>query len=305
LFAAAVLKPPHWIARASQLGAACASAAFGVELALISHGALFGALAYVLLGIAMAVAALEPFARRDDPRRQADLLPLLSGTIALTAAALLVLGPNSVSGVPVSAFPRAPYTLLVVGLSLLVTQFASSRLPVEPIARLIGAVTFVALAYFSASVAYVRWSTLVLTVGVAIGLVGMPWLEPRLRRIDPGTLRTRLGFSFAVGIALPLLGLAAFDTARETSTMTNQALSQQQGSMASASSMQPVRRSLGQMVARAPRSLVTRCSSVFAPAMRRPSRPSCRRSFISPYFPLARRFTTQKGGSSAPSLRRS
>jgi signal transduction histidine kinase/ActR/RegA family two-component response regulator len=202
LLASVALAPTRWVAVASH------ALAGGVLLLIAqgfgSTGGVTGSIVYGMLGLATAAA---PFLPRSDARSNAgpDLLALVAGTSAALIGATLLALPAQ------PAFDGVrPYTgalgpaFLGSGLALLYVQLRSAPPGAAWAAHLALAATYWA---FAGLVALPNRGTtgLLYYGGFGLAVALLPWLGPRMARVDPASLRTRVATALIAAAALPLL----------------------------------------------------------------------------------------------------
>ena len=116
---------------------------------------------------------------------------------------------------------------VLAGLGLVVVSLAP-RLPASLtwLVHLLAATAF--LAYTSqVSIPAGSLTGIIYYVGFGAVIAILPWLGPRLVRLNPGSLQTRLALALAIPTALAILAAIALDTAREERAVAAQALAAQ------------------------------------------------------------------------------
>jgi signal transduction histidine kinase len=196
-----------------------------------------GALNYAALGVGLLVSPWNLSGRfrlaRLSAWLDADLFVIVTAVAALGNGLTLLLRPDPVApglgqmGTPVQILLAGWF--LAAGMALLIAELAPSvphRAYVA--AAWLAAGAFWALPIVSGPAVLARWTSLLYYVGTGALLVVLPWVGPRLRQIDPASLRVRLCLALALGAAVPVLVVASFDADREIQAVTEQALAQQQ-----------------------------------------------------------------------------
>jgi signal transduction histidine kinase len=176
-----------------------------------------GLTVYSILGISTILAPLFcPPA--DRPATTGDYFAVVVGVSAVFNGSLMLLLPDQYRSTIFD--PVRPY-LLYYGLGFFVGGIGviwSHLRPQTPAAVSWGFHLLLAsaLSLFGPPVAWPNRAFTTIAYyngfGVVIGL--LPWLRPRLRRTDPGSLRTRLALAFGVAVSLPLVITMALVTSQ-------------------------------------------------------------------------------------------
>ena len=239
LLSAAVLRPARGVGVTAHLAAG--AALFTLAAIFSATGDWAGAASNAVLGLGIAWVGLDgPGAVGHPPRSWVgtahgpDLFAVLAGAAAVAAGLAMVAAPALTAPFAGAAYepirPALPWygaAFLGCGLILLAAHL-SGRVPVGArwAALLLAAGVFLA---FAAAVALPGrlWASVAYygTFGVAVAL--LPWLGPRLDRIDPASLRTRLALALASVAALPLILAMSLVTDRQMQVASAQALEQQ------------------------------------------------------------------------------
>jgi PAS domain S-box-containing protein len=205
LLAAGALAPPRpW--------SVAAHAAAGAVLLVLAQGfgaagGIAGALVYGPLGLATAAA---PLLRRDVAARAhaPSLLAVVLGASAVLLGVAALASPAQF-GTPAygdgrGLLPALGTALLVAGPALLFVQARRAPRAVVWAAHLGFGAVYMA---FAALVAVPGRGTtgIVYYGGFGLLVAVLPWLAPRLARIDPRSLRTRLALALIAASTLPLL----------------------------------------------------------------------------------------------------
>ncbi|MBI4491858.1 MAG: PAS domain-containing protein, partial [Chloroflexi bacterium] len=209
----------------------------GTALLLLASGfaityAWSGTALFATLGLATGLAPLLARAEERHPVSEGDLFALVMGAgSVLTGLIILVVPIRYGSPTFESVRPSVVLygaALLGGGLSMAVAQLRPSlRRAASWALHLPLAGTL--LVYLAAvELPLSRWTGIAFYGGFGVTLALLPWLGPRLRRLDRASLRTRLALTLAAAAALPLVVVVAVHTEREEHEVTAQALAQQQ-----------------------------------------------------------------------------
>ncbi|MBI4494049.1 MAG: sensor histidine kinase [Chloroflexi bacterium] len=228
---------PH--SRSQPLGRLClfalhfpAAAALLLAGGVIVSGIWAAVVHHAVLGLGTAVAPLLSHAREHRAGASGDLLALLLGvSTSLNGLVILALPDQfaaSTYGPARSALPWFGAVFLSGGLGLAATQLrAPVPLATHRAAHLMTAGAF--FAYLAAGPLPTRdWAGLAFYGGFGMVLALLPWLGPRLRRLDPASLRVQLVLATAAAAVLPLVVVLAVDTYRDERQTIAQALAQQE-----------------------------------------------------------------------------
>ncbi|MBA2447694.1 MAG: PAS domain S-box protein [Chloroflexi bacterium] len=188
---------------------------------------------HTILALGTMIPVLLPGASERGRRTGGcDLFIVLMGAGAALNGLLFLTLPGQFSG----AFfdPIRPnlawhgLAFLSSGLALVYTQLRPTLpLALSQAVHLLAASTFFAF-LIAAALPFRLWPSIAYYGGFGAVLAVLPWLGPRLRRIDPSSLRTRLALALAAAAALPLILAGAVETDREERWVTAEALTAQQ-----------------------------------------------------------------------------
>jgi signal transduction histidine kinase len=218
LISVALLSPRRRLTLAAHI-----LAAVPVLLLAFSAGAaggLTGLIVYTVLGVGTAVAPMlgpsEHEAFESGPVATGDLFAVVVGIGAILNGALMLLAPDQFGS---SIFnPVRPYlwafgtSFLVGGLGVVWTHtHPATPYPISWASHLL---LGVGLSIFGPPVAWPNraFTTIAYYNGYGALVAALPWLRPRLRRTDPGSLRTRLALAFGLAVSVPLVTTMALVT---------------------------------------------------------------------------------------------
>lgn len=206
LLAVALLAPRRRLLFVAHILAATPILLLGLSAA--AAGGWTGLTVYSILAIGTVIAPfLSP--PTDRPVIVGDLLAAVVGVSAIVNGSIMLLLPEQY-GSPIFN-PIRPYLplyglgFLLGGLGVVWTQVSTTA----PRHLMWGAHLLLGLS-LSAFGPPVAWPNRAFTTiayyngfGLVIGL--LPWLRPRLRRSDPGSLQTRLALAFGLAVSVPLV----------------------------------------------------------------------------------------------------
>ncbi len=192
------------------LGAAALLALAG---GFVESGIWTGTVEYTLLALATSLAPLLASPREPaQTKGRGDLFALAIGAATAINGLLFLVAPQLYSD-PLYDVPR-PYLgwygaiFLSGGLALVVTQIR----PQAPRLAVLASYWLVAGAFYAfglPNAGKAAWTGIAYFGGFGAILVLLPWLAPRLSRIDISSLRARLALSLAAATAIPLLLIVA------------------------------------------------------------------------------------------------
>lgn len=206
LIAVALLSPRRQIVMAAHTLAAAPLLMLGVSAG--AAGGWTGLTVYAILAIGTVLAPIfsPPL---DRPATTGDLFAVLVGISAVVNGSIMLLAPWQYQS---SIFdPVRPYLPLYgAGFLLGGLGVAWSHLrPGTPTVLFWGThlVLGVSLSTFGPPVAFPNraFTSIAYYNGFGILITFLPWLRPRLRRTDPGSLRTRLALAFGLAVSVPLV----------------------------------------------------------------------------------------------------
>ncbi|MBI4491539.1 MAG: PAS domain S-box protein [Chloroflexi bacterium] len=197
----------------------------------LATGVWAGTGVYTVLGLGTALAPFLSGVRGDQPESVGDLFALLMGVGAATTGLIMLGRPDQFSA-PIYnlARPYLPWhgaAFLGGGLALAATQLRPSwpRMASQVAHLLVAGAFFV---FLLALTLHLRaWTGIVYYGGFGLVLALLPWLGPRLGRVDPASLRTQLALALAAATALPLIVGATLDASQEDRVATTEALAEQ------------------------------------------------------------------------------
>jgi PAS domain S-box-containing protein len=180
-----------------------------IAFLLIRQNAHLEALKYAVLGSGVAVAGLTPGAWR--PRRgfkRGDLLAVILGAGSLLTGLALLVAPTFALGslYRLDAANGRVWGILFAlsGVFLIAVQEYSVNKWIYRAAHLAIAAVFLAFLPL-ATLPHREWAALFFFGGFGIVLAFLPWLGPRLERMEANSLRGRLAFTLAVAASAPLV----------------------------------------------------------------------------------------------------
>jgi PAS domain S-box-containing protein len=185
-----------------------------------------------LLGLGTLVAAFLPHWRRPDSQRPIDLFALVAAATIASCAVVLLVAPSAYSRTAsVNLGGLEPWYALglgVAGLTLLAAELRS--FPAGAAHRVACALVGAAFWSFVLLVAIPAKSAVGILYWGGSGLLvpALPWIGPRLRRLNHASLRTRFAFLTASVTALAVLATIALDVHSDESALTDVVLTQQQ-----------------------------------------------------------------------------
>ena len=208
------------------------SALLALAVGFIESGIWTGTVNYGVLALATAMA--PHLHRIGESRRTAeagDLFALAVGVGAAVNGLLFLAQPGLFWAHLYEALRPflAWYGLLFLtsGSALACAQLGSR----VPRAVNLGAHLAVALAFYAFALAnreHSTWTGVAYYGGFGLLLALLPWLAPRLRRIDLTSLKARLAMSLAAVTAIPLIAIVAVETERDERMAVARALGTQQ-----------------------------------------------------------------------------
>jgi diguanylate cyclase (GGDEF)-like protein/PAS domain S-box-containing protein len=212
LIGVAALRPRRLVVVAAHVWAGLALVSLSGGFIASSH--LPGISNYAILGLGTIIVSLVPHRWRQRLLLGQDSFAAVIG-IALTINGCYMLLMPEQFAAPIFDLVR-PYLLLfgpglvLGGLALLTIQSRPSfPRAVRWAAYLLPAT--VMLVYFTRGpLPYGSWTGTAYYGGFGISLALLPWLGPRLRRIDSGSLRLQFALALSVASALPLIGIVTF-----------------------------------------------------------------------------------------------
>jgi signal transduction histidine kinase len=171
-------------------------------------GGVTGLVVYSMLAIGTAVAPLlSPPA--DRPASTGDLLAVVVGISAVVNGTLMLLVPGQFQS---SIFDPVRASLPLFGLAFVLGGLGvtwSQLRPDTPVPIVWGShlLLGVTLSVFGPPIAVPNraFTTIAYYNGFGLLILLLPWLRPRLRRTDPGSLRTRLALAFGLAVSVPLV----------------------------------------------------------------------------------------------------
>jgi PAS domain S-box-containing protein len=236
------LRPASWLAVAAHLGASLTLLFLAIGLA--QTGGWFGATIYAVLAVGMMVAAGVTRVTRASTRHAGEAIAPTPELLKADLFAILIGVALALNGLASIAFPawfRAPAfdamspgllwlgpLLMLFGALVVVTQLnARANATLRWLCCL--ALVIVTIApLLGQAIALRVWTGIALYGGTSAALLLLPWLGPRLERIDPGSLRTRLAVTFGLTAALALILVVVVDANREETSIRRQVLASQQ-----------------------------------------------------------------------------
>src|SRR5262245_50728637 len=230
LIGVAALRPRRLVVVAAHVWAGLALMSLSGGFIASSH--LPGISNYAILGIGTIVVALVPSRWRTRGLLGRDGFASVLSVAMIGNGCYMIFMPAQFAA-PIFDLVR-PYLLLfgpgliVGGLSLLAVQLA----PAVPRGLIWGAYLFpaaVMLVYFTRGpLPYGSWTGTAYYGGFGVVLALLPWIGPRLRRIDSSSLRLQLALALIAASALPLIGAVAFVTDQQEKSVTERELALQQ-----------------------------------------------------------------------------
>ncbi|HEX7181805.1 MAG TPA: sensor histidine kinase [Thermoanaerobaculia bacterium] len=230
LLAVAVLRPrrrtsfpAHLLAGITLLALAASFAQSGIWVATA---------AYVLLGLGTAASGLISTRPGAAPDLRPELFPLLMSIIAAINGLTLVAWPDlsraSYFDPSRPALPALGAALLAGGVLLGAAQLwrGASRYFIIA-AHLAAGAAFFAFGTV-VSLRQHAWTALAVNSGYAFALALLPWISPRLARLNTSTLRTRLALVLATATSLALILTAAVATRQEERLAVRQVIATRQ-----------------------------------------------------------------------------
>ena len=208
----------------------------GIMLLLSSmfgtSGAWFGAIVFGALGAATLNAPWLARASRNDPAASSDLftiamcfgLGVVGIAIEATPGAFVMTGYDRLA--PYQHWHGASLvvaSLLAIWAQLDVRTPRWASWPAVLVLVGIGVLPMFARAFTQGI-----WTGITLHGICTIALLSAPWLGPRLDRIDPRSLNTRLAMTLAISSAVALITIVTIDANREESSLRSQASASQQ-----------------------------------------------------------------------------
>jgi signal transduction histidine kinase len=201
-----------------------------LAVGVIAVGAWLGATGYVFLAIGILVAAALPRTSLSFSPADRHLLPLVIGMSCLVSGLIVFSLPGQLAS-PVfdpvrNLLPLYGAGYLVGGLAVVGHQLRPFRstVLVRGAHLLLGASMWAFVAPF---VPLHVWSGIAYA-GIFGGAIALqPWIGPRLRRLDPASLRTRLAVTSSAVVALALIAMVALSTNQEEQTASTGALEEQ------------------------------------------------------------------------------
>jgi PAS domain S-box-containing protein len=233
LLGVSVLKPGRRLIGAIHFFAGVANAI--LALAFAQSQAWAGAAVYGMLAVGTMLAPLiavdEDATAPTDTSGTGDLFAFLMGAIAIVSGVSLLLFPQPFGGLaPSSTQPfLAPISiaLLVLGSALVLSQVRVISRTIT-LAAFLGVASMFVVWFVVAALPNRLWSGIVLFGGFGLILALLPWAGPRLRRLDPTSLRTRLSLALAIAAALPVIGTVSLAAGRDERFQVAEALQMQQ-----------------------------------------------------------------------------
>ncbi len=183
------------------------------------------------LGLGTAIAPLLPYQRSRHPEvGSIDLFALLMGVrITLDGPILLAsLGQQFSKPLYDPIRPHLPiYGMahLVIGLALLAVNFHPN--PPRKAFTLAHVLAGIVCWAWTLGLGVPTWNSLLYFGGLGTLLALLPWLSPRLRRLDPSALRTRLAVASVGIVTLPLLFAVVLVTFQEEQVVIERSLTLQ------------------------------------------------------------------------------
>jgi diguanylate cyclase (GGDEF)-like protein/PAS domain S-box-containing protein len=212
LIGVAALRPRHSLVIAAHAWAGLALISLSGGFIASSH--LPGISNYAILGIGTIVVALVSDRRRAWGLLGRDGFASVLGLALAVDGSYMIFMPGQFA-VPIFDLVR-PYLplfgsgLIAGGLSLLAVQLY----PAVPRALAWGAyflpAAFMLVYLTRGPLPNGSWTGTAYYGGFGVVLALLPWLGPRLRRLDPSSLRLQLSLALIVASALPLIGAVAF-----------------------------------------------------------------------------------------------
>ncbi|MDP8924711.1 MAG: ATP-binding protein [Chloroflexota bacterium] len=223
LIGVAALAPRRSLVILAHLVAGGVLLAFGVA----TSGGWMRTLGYVALALGTAAAPILSGAtawRAGSP----DLFTVLMGATAVLTGLIILAAPDLLGALGYSPAPSwYGVASLVSGLTLVFSQM--HRSPPRALSRcahLLAAGTLFSY-LFAVPLAPRAWGVITYYGGFGTILGLLPWLSPRLRCVDPGSLRTRVALALAIAAALPLTVALALEADREERAARDEALAVQ------------------------------------------------------------------------------
>ncbi|GAC1549850.1 MAG: hypothetical protein NVS2B7_25870 [Herpetosiphon sp.] len=190
---------------------------------------------FLLLALSILLAPLLPQASQGrsetKPGVSPELFAVVMGVCGIGMGLIILIMPAQFTS-PIYAIvrPRLPWygvALLGSGLGLIASQLAHTR------SRLIrwAAPTLLAGAFvpfLTLSVLHHIWTGVAFYGGFGLTLALLPWFAPRVRRIDPAALQTRLALVLVAVVTLPLIAVVTIGTTSYERQTTREALARQQ-----------------------------------------------------------------------------
>jgi signal transduction histidine kinase len=196
-------------------------------LGFAAEGGIVRAVFYGVLGLATAFAAFVPFANRRPTQRSRDLHIITVGaaTALIGVSMLAVPGQFGTSFDAIrSLLPAYGLAFFASGSLLLYTQFSvPSHAATFWVADLAAAATLLAF-MLQTAIPVTDWMAVVLYGASAIGLLGIPWLAPRLEQRDGTSHRVRIALALCAAATLPLVTAVALYAPREEAVVADQVM---------------------------------------------------------------------------------
>jgi len=211
----------HFIAGAALLQAVTGHFLAGTWTAVFS---------FSILGLGTAIA---PFLVRPQYhlRPPVDLFALLMGARSAVDGVIILLPWNAQFDTPLYAAIR-PF-LPVYGLAYLASGLALLAVNLHPkpprkLFQLAHVFAGGVLWAWSAGLGFPTWNSILYFGGLGTLVALLPWLAPRLRRLNPASLQTQLTVALVGLVTIPLLFIVTLVTIPQERTVLNRALSLQQ-----------------------------------------------------------------------------
>ena len=228
LIAVATLAPRFRFVLLAHLWAGSMLLALAVGFAV--SGSWSGTTNYLVLGLGIVCAPL--LARTRRAWLHGEVLPVVVAFGALLTGLLMLVLPAQFSGSTYEGVRPylAWYGLAFSGSGLLACLSHTGRLLPIGAARWVSLLVALLFFTFGAAVAVPNhiWTGIAYYWGLGGVLVVLAWLGPRLQRIDPGSLRTRLALILAAAVAVPLLVVVPLYANEEENQAVSEVLTRQQ-----------------------------------------------------------------------------